>query len=122
MLEPTLLELEAPAERQPGCTGWLRANFGVYVCVDRYARFMGSMGGLLMSVLLLGVWVGLGNSMGYSNPNWWLIIGSYTGLVSHFCNPFSYRRGMPWSGCCTVTHGGVQSPHLGLAQESGLAH
>lgn len=75
------VELCAPAQRQPGICGWFRANFGVYVCVDRYARFMGSLGGLIMSLILLGVWIGLGYPMGYDNPNWLLIIGTYTGLV-----------------------------------------
>ena len=50
--------------------------------MDRYALFMGSMGGLLLSILLLGVWAGLGVPMGYDNPNWLLIIGTYSGLVS----------------------------------------
>ncbi len=75
-------ELIKPAKRQPGVCGWLRANFGPHVCVDRYALFMGSIGGLTLSVLLLGVWVGLGAPMGYDNPNWLLIIGTYSGLVS----------------------------------------
>ncbi len=80
-------ELIEPAKRQPGVCGWFHANLGPHVCVDRYALFMGSIGGLILSVLLLGVWVGLGTPMGYDNPNWLLIIGTYTGLVS--CS-------MPW--------------------------
>ena len=78
-------DLDEHHQRQPGVSGWFRANFAPHVCVDRYALFMGSMGGLLLSVLLLGVWVGLGTPMGYDNPNWLLIIGTYSGLVScHF--------------------------------------
>lgn len=49
--------------------------------MDRYARFMSSLWGLLLSLALLCVWLGLGNVMGYGNSNWWLIIGTYTGLV-----------------------------------------
>lgn len=75
-------DLSEPHQHQPGAYGWVRANFGPHVCVDRYALFMGSVGGLLLSVLLLGVWIGLGTPMGYDNPNWLLIIGTYTGLVS----------------------------------------
>ena len=77
-------ELVQDAERQPGLLGWVSANFRPHVCVDRYALFMGSIGGLVLSVLLLGVWVGLGTPMGYDNPNWLLIIGTFTGLVSCF--------------------------------------
>jgi low-affinity ferrous iron transport protein len=66
---------EAPAQRQPGCASWLTAG------IHAYARFMSSLGGLLLSLALLGLWLGLGAAMGYDNPNWWLIIGTYTGLV-----------------------------------------
>ncbi|CAL5222302.1 g4644 [Coccomyxa viridis] len=86
-------ELIKPAKRQPGVCGWLRANFGPHVCVDRYALFMGSIGGLTLSVLLLGVWVGLGAPMGYDNPNWLLIIGTYSGLVG-FVDAFVLRNVM----------------------------
>ena len=30
----------------------------------------------MLSLLLLGVWLGLGKVMGYNNANWWLIIGT----------------------------------------------
>jgi len=35
----------------------------------------------LLSIVLLAVWLVIGSVMGYSNDNWWLIIGTYTGLV-----------------------------------------
>ena len=37
----------------------------------------------MLSLVLLGVWLGLGKMMGYDDSNWWLIIGTYTGLVGH---------------------------------------
>ena len=80
-LHATVQGSKMPAQRQPGCLGWLSANFGVHVCVDRYALFMSSLAGLLLSLALLGVWFGIGSVMGYGQPNWWLIIGTYTGLV-----------------------------------------
>ena len=55
---------------------------GAHVIVDRYACFMGSIGGLTMTFGLLIVWIILGDIIGYSNDNWWLAIGTYTGLVS----------------------------------------
>ena len=59
----------------------------MYAVVDRYANFMGSIGGIIWSVMLLAVWLVIGSFMGYSNANWWLIIGTYTGLVSCACTP-----------------------------------
>jgi len=35
----------------------------------------------VLSIVLLAVWLVIGSVMGYSNDNWWLIIGTYTGLV-----------------------------------------
>lgn len=59
-----------------------KASSVAYTCVNTYAKFMGSIGGITLSLLLLGLWLGLGKVMGYDNSNWWLIIGTYTGLVS----------------------------------------
>ena len=56
-LHATVEGSNTPAQRQPGCLGWLNANFGIHVCVDRYALFMSSLAGLLLS-LALGIWIG----------------------------------------------------------------
>lgn len=55
----------------------------------------------MLSIVLLGVWLGLGKVMGYDDSNWWLIIGTYTGLVSHLawaapdCTCFSIQHMAP---------------------------
>ena len=66
---------------KPGCGAHSRIARILYMCVDRYANFIGSIGGIVLSLLLLGIWLGLGKLMGYNDSNWWLIIGTYTGLV-----------------------------------------
>lgn len=63
------------------CCAYSNALSMAYACVDKYAKLIGSIGGIILSLLLLGLWLGLGKVMGYNNPNWWLIIGTYTGLV-----------------------------------------
>lgn len=72
------------ADLELGCAGHGRCAQAAHICVDKYARFIGSTGGILLSLLLLGVWLGLGSVMGFNKPNWWLIIGTYTGLVRLF--------------------------------------
>ena len=80
--EPEAYTAPEPANQpQGGLCSWQRLKSGVYVVVDRYANFMGSIGGVIWSVMLLAVWLVIGSFMGYSNANWWLIIGTYTGLV-----------------------------------------
>eukprot|EP00891_Asterochloris_glomerata_P003002 jgi/Astpho2/3002/Aster-03311 len=83
----------AGAPSQPPAASWFRRNFGAHVIVDRYADFVGSSISITLSILLLGVWLALGKVMGYTNSNWWLIIGTYTGLVG-FINAFVLRNVM----------------------------
>ena len=64
-----------PAAPADGLVHKLRRGFAV--ALDRYANFMGSIGGLLLSAALLGLWLGLGKILGYNNSNWWLIIGTW---------------------------------------------
>ena len=75
----TAEQLQAPVPE--GLKGWWQYNFGVYVIVDRYANFIGSISGIILSCVLLAIWLVIGRVMGYDNANWWLIIGTYTGLV-----------------------------------------
>lgn len=81
----------------------------MYAVVDRYANFMGSIGGILWSVMLLAVWLVIGSFMGYSNANWWLIIGTYTGLVS--C-----------ASCSSTPDGVMQLPQAAHVAETPLTH
>ena len=99
-LHATVEGSNTPAQRQPGCLGWLNANFGIHVCVDRYALFMSSLAGLLLSLALLGIWIGMGSVMGYGEPNWWLIIGTYTGLVGLQDCRCHLRANKGW--CCVL--------------------
>ena len=45
-----------------------------------YSVFMGSLAGILLSIAVFIVWAGVGALMGFGNPNWLLIIGTYTGV------------------------------------------
>ena len=86
--------LDGGASCLDGGAGCLKATWSytsgvLNICSIRYANFMGSLGGLTLSVALAGLWVGLGQLLGFSNPNWWLIIGTYTGLVSYVHSYFS---------------------------------
>jgi len=81
-IQPECFTVTEPAEQlQAGFRGWWSRNFGACVIVDGYANFIGSIGGIVLSIVLLAVWLVIGSVMGYSNDNWWLIIGTYTGLV-----------------------------------------
>ena len=61
-------------QRQPGFHS--AAVHGIRAGVERYSAFIGGVGGIVLSLLLLGGWLGLGKAMGYGNANWWLIIGT----------------------------------------------
>lgn len=87
--QPECFTVAEPAEQlQAGFRNWWSRD-RVFVIVDSYANFIGSIGGIVLSIVLLAVWLVIGSVMGYSNDNWWLIIGTYTGLVrlhaSFFC-------------------------------------
>ena len=80
--QPESFTVTEPAEQlQAGFRGWCSRKLGIFVIVDGYANFIGSIGGIVLSIVLLAVWLVIGSVMGYSNDNWWLIIGTYTGLV-----------------------------------------
>ena len=80
--QPEIFSVTEPAEQlQAGFCGWWSRKLGIFVIVDGYANFIGSIGGIVLSIVLLAVWLVIGSVMGYSNNNWWLIIGTYTGLV-----------------------------------------
>jgi low-affinity ferrous iron transport protein len=51
--------------------------------LDWYAAFIGSGFGAFMSLIFLVIWLGVGNLMRWGD-NWWLIIGTWTGVVGTF--------------------------------------
>ncbi|KAJ5683657.1 low affinity iron transporter-like protein [Penicillium maclennaniae] len=58
--------------------------------IDYYAAILGTGVGLVCSTMVFAVWIGVGSSMQW-NSNWWLIIGTYTGLVG-FIDGFVLRN------------------------------
>ncbi|KAI9930836.1 low-affinity Fe(2+) transport protein [Aspergillus wentii] len=57
--------------------------------IDYYAAIVGTGTGLVISSVVFAIWIGIGNLMSW-NSNWWLIIGTYTGLVG-FLDGFVLR-------------------------------
>lgn len=58
--------------------------------IDYYATIVGTGVGLVISTIVFAVWIGVGSPMQW-NSNWWLIIGTYTGLVG-FVDGFVLRN------------------------------
>jgi low-affinity ferrous iron transport protein len=50
--------------------------------IDSYAHLVGSGVGVIISTTVASVWIAIGHTMQWSS-NWWLIIGTYTGLVGY---------------------------------------
>ncbi|GMG20276.1 unnamed protein product [Ambrosiozyma monospora] len=63
---------------------------GLKKVISKYADIIGTGLGLLISVCVFVVWLAIGNVMGWSD-NWWLIIGTYTGLIG-FIDGFVLRE------------------------------
>lgn len=57
--------------------------------ISKYSDIIGTGIGLVISAIVFGVWIATGPLMNW-NDNWWLIIGTYTGLVS-FTESFVLR-------------------------------
>ncbi len=55
---------------------------GFQKVISFYGAIIGSGIGLAISVVVFAVWIGIGHLMDW-NSNWWLIIGTYTGLVGY---------------------------------------
>ncbi|CCD23280.1 Fet4p NDAI_0B02450 [Naumovozyma dairenensis CBS 421] len=49
-------------------------------CIDWYADIIGTGIGVMLAIAFFGVWIGIGSPLHWDD-NWWLIIGTYTGLV-----------------------------------------
>ncbi|EPY53128.1 iron/zinc ion transporter [Schizosaccharomyces cryophilus OY26] len=58
--------------------------------IDYYADLVGSGVGAMISATVFIVWLAIGNVMHW-NSNWWLIIGTYTGLIG-FLDGFVLRN------------------------------
>ncbi|GME86944.1 unnamed protein product [Ambrosiozyma monospora] len=63
---------------------------GLKKVISKYADIIGTGLGLLISICVFVVWLAIGNVMGWSD-NWWLIIGTYTGLIG-FIDGFVLRE------------------------------
>ncbi|KAH8549213.1 Low affinity iron permease-domain-containing protein [Umbelopsis sp. PMI_123] len=48
--------------------------------IDYYADLVGTLSGIAILILVLVVWIIIGPLMNF-NDNWWLLIGTYTGLI-----------------------------------------
>lgn len=53
--------------------------------ITKYSDIIGTGIGLIISTVVFAVWIGVGPLMHW-NDNWWLIIGTYTGLVGFVDN------------------------------------
>lgn len=58
--------------------------------ISLYAHIVGNGLGLIISICVFSAWLGIGNTMKW-NSNWWLIIGTYTGLMG-FIDGFALRE------------------------------
>jgi low-affinity ferrous iron transport protein len=48
--------------------------------IDYYADLVGTLVGIVILILVLVVWIAIGPALSF-NSNWWLLIGTYAGLV-----------------------------------------
>lgn len=48
--------------------------------IDIYAYIIGGYIGISISAVVFGIWISIGDSLEFDD-NWWLIIGTYTGLI-----------------------------------------
>ncbi|KAI1339292.1 Low affinity iron permease-domain-containing protein [Xylariaceae sp. FL0016] len=58
--------------------------------IDMWAYIMGGNIGVLLSVIVFSVWIAVGSPLGFSD-NWFLIIGTYTGLMG-FIDGFTMKN------------------------------
>ncbi|CAI4035786.1 hypothetical protein SMKI_13G4380 [Saccharomyces mikatae IFO 1815] len=58
--------------------------------IDWYADIIGTGVGVIIGVAVFATWIGIGTPLKW-NDNWWLIIGTYTGLVG-FLDGFVLRE------------------------------
>lgn len=69
---------------EPPKTTWMERK------IDGYAYLVGSGVGAALSTAMLAVWLGTGHLLRF-NANWWLFIGTWTGLVG-FIDAFVLRN------------------------------
>ena len=87
--------------------------------IDFYADVVGTGIGLFIATIVFSVWIGIGHLMGW-NDNWWLIIGTYTGLIGYldgFVIREAYQRIIKQEEDCYQT---VAEEDLELFHEAGI--
>ncbi|KFY81200.1 hypothetical protein V499_00026 [Pseudogymnoascus sp. VKM F-103] len=73
--------------------------------IDYYADLVGTLVGIMILIFVLVVWVAIGPALHF-NANWWLLIGTYAGLIG-------INDGFVLRNVCTV---------LGDNENEGFAH
>lgn len=63
---------------------------GIEWWISKYSDIIGTGIGLIISIIVFAIWIGIGPVMSW-NDDWWLIIGTYTGLVG-FIDGFILRE------------------------------
>lgn len=58
--------------------------------IDFYADIIGTGAGVAIAIIAIGAWIAVGHLLNWSD-NWWLIIGTYTGLIG-FLDGFVIRQ------------------------------
>lgn len=48
--------------------------------IDYYADLVGTLSGIAILIIVMVIWIAIGPLMSF-NANWWLLIGTYTGLM-----------------------------------------
>jgi len=71
--------------------------------IDYYADLVGALIGIAILILTMIVWVVIGPALGF-NANWWLLIGTYAGLVG-------MNDGFVLRNVCNKL-GGYETPHF----------
>ncbi|BDD62729.1 low-affinity Fe(2+) transport protein [Monascus purpureus] len=89
-MEQRAREITGDAEPNPICQVAPEKITRGNRAIDYYASIVGSGVGLFISALVFIAWIAVGNTMEW-NSNWWLIIGTYTGLVG-FIDGFALRN------------------------------
>ncbi|QPG77175.1 hypothetical protein FOA43_004581 [Brettanomyces nanus] len=65
-------------------------RLGIKKIISAYAQIIGTGIGLVISCFVFAIWLGFGSRMNWDS-NWWLIIGTFTGLVG-FVDGFTLRE------------------------------
>lgn len=89
-LELRLREITGYKGDNPAVVVYPCPREGIQKWISTYAGIVGNGLGLLITTCVFAAWLGVGDLMSWSD-NWWLIIGTYTGLVG-FIDGFVLRE------------------------------